>query len=385
MNFQFIDKDWYKEFSNAVSGTTDKIILISPFIQLAVVKELIGRSSVKIKVITRFNLREFYEGVSDLNALKYLVNRGAEIRGIKNLHAKVYIFDSSKAFITSANLTKAALKRNHEFGIVTENKEFISRAGSYFNSLWDNAGPSLTNKKLLKWEEKIDDVRRTGGRPNARHKFPDYGNDLGIPQETPETESSSTSPSQWFIKFFGTNSRRAPRSLLVIEQVSESGCHWACTYPKGKRPRQVKDTAIMFIARLVKDPGDILIFGRAVGSKHMPGRDDATDADIALREWKPKWPHYIRVRDAEFIAGKIGNGISMTELMETFKHDSFKSTARNMRMGKGNTNPKHAYSQQAAVELTSQAANWLNSQLDAAFKNHGKLSDADLESLDWPS
>ena len=45
-----------------------------------------------------------------------LLDAGASIRGIQNLHAKLYLFGTSRAIITSANLTEAALTRNQEFG-----------------------------------------------------------------------------------------------------------------------------------------------------------------------------------------------------------------------------------------------------------------------------
>ena len=80
---------------------------------------------------------------------------------------------------------------------------------------------------------------------------------------------------QAFVKFFGVSSNRASRSRSVLEEVQRSGCHWACTYPKGKRPRQVQDGALMFMGRLVKEPNDILIYGRAVGMSHQPGRSPA--------------------------------------------------------------------------------------------------------------
>jgi Asp-tRNA(Asn)/Glu-tRNA(Gln) amidotransferase C subunit len=55
-----------------------------------------------------------------------------------------------------------------------------------------------------------------------------------------------------------------------------------------------------------------------------------------------------------------------------------------MKLGHGNTDPRHAYLQQAAVELTPMAAEWLNEQLEGVLKYHGRLSEADLSKLDWP-
>ena len=69
----------------------------------------------------------------------------------------------------------------------------------------------------------------------------------------------------------------------------------------------------------------------------------APPEDIARRRWKEKWPRYIRVHHAEFVAGTMANGISLNELMDTLGSDSFASTQRNATRGTGNTDPRRAY------------------------------------------
>ena len=78
-------------------------------------------------MLTRFNLNHFYEGVSDFAALHALLRHGAEVKGVRHLHAKMYIFGKHQAFVTSANLTEAAINRNHELGFVTDEKEFFDQ------------------------------------------------------------------------------------------------------------------------------------------------------------------------------------------------------------------------------------------------------------------
>ena len=97
--------------------------------------------------------------------------------------------------------------------------------------------------------------------------------------------------------------------------------HWAAGYPTSKRPRNVKDNAVIFMGRLTRDPNDIRVFGWAIGMQHKRGRDDATLADIELRPWKEQWSRYIRVDRAEFVAGTMMNGVSLNELMDTLEAD----------------------------------------------------------------
>ena len=130
------------------------------------------------------------------------------------------------------------------------------------------------------------------------------------------------------------------------------------------------------------DEPDIRIFGRAVGMKHHPGRDDASAEAIKRREWREKYSNYIRVYKAEFVAGTIANGISLYELMDALGSDSFASTQRNAARGTGNTNPRRAYGQQPAVELSPQGISWLGERLQAAFDAHGKIPQDTLDQLD---
>ena len=41
--------------------------------------------------------------------------------------------------------------------------------------------------------------------------------------------------------------------------------------------------------------------------------------------------------------------------------------------------------QQASVELTPQALEWLNEKLERAFEQHGRIPPDVLEDLDWPA
>lgn len=186
-----------------------------------------------------------------------------------------------------------------------------------------------------------------------------------------------------FVKFLGRSDNRSPLSQSILDQLKDGGCHWALTYPAGKRPRQVKDGDVMFIALLTNEP-DIRVFGRAVASKHEPGRDDATHKEIQQRPWKDRWPHYIRVDQAEFLNGTIANGVSLNELMQALGANSFASTQENAVRGAGNTDPRSAYRRLAAVRLSPQGCAWLGERLQAAFDEHGTMPRNKLKKLDSP-
>jgi hypothetical protein len=186
-------------------------------------------------------------------------------------------------------------------------------------------------------------------------------------------------PPQTFIKFFGSNGMRADRSLSVVDEVKRSGNHMVCTY--SKRPISVRDGAIIFMGRLVSDPNDIVIYGRAIGSKHDPSRDNATKDDVALRPWRSRWSHYIRIHDPQFIDATLGDGVPLSELMDTLTWQAFASTSRNFHLGKGNQDPRRALRQQAAVELSEQGAKWVEDRLNLAFEKFGVVEKAIIRGI----
>lgn len=382
--FRLIDSDWGKVLGQALQFDGSSLRIVCPFIKKRAAKRLLSAGTGDIKVITRFNLLDFYNGVSDIEALRMLLNCGAQIRGIRNLHSKVYLFGSSRAIVTSANLTEAALSRNQEFGFVADNPEIISCCSDYISDLWSKAGPDLTMDRLEAWERKVTACLAKGGKTSKMTGLGDEGVDVGGTAPPIGTPSWVAEADQAFVKFFGISSLRAALSLTVTAEVKRAGCHWACTYPKNKRPRQVKDGDLMFMARLTKEPNDIIIFGRAVAMKHVPSRDDASEAEIQLRDFKEKWPHYIRVHHPEFVAGTLANGVSLNELMAALEENSFTVTQENAKLGAGNTDPRRAYMQQAAVRLSLEGMAWLNAKLEAAFVEHGRVPQAELDALDWP-
>ena len=386
MDFLLVDTGWDAIFERALHQDHSSLAIVCPFIQTRPAQRLLqlGRPN-PLRIITRFNLDDFSVGVSSIDALRTLLVNGAQIRGIKYLHAKLYIFGQTTAIMTSANLTAAALSRNHELGMVAEENEISARCNQYFERLWAGAGQDLQATTLDNWQRAVADERARGGCPRFASGLGDYGVDIGLPPTPIVLPGSMVEAEQSFVKFFGESNNRAVRNLAIFDEVRASGSHWACTYPLGRRPRAVQDDAVMFMARLVGNPVDSMIYGRARGLHHQDRYDDATAYDRQLRPWKDKWPHYIRVHHAEFLAGKLGDGVSFHKLMSELGPDSFTSTQRNASERSGNTDPRKACMQKPAMQLTRQSYQWLNDRLDEKFAQYGALAPGTTTQLDWPS
>ena len=263
--------------------------------------------------------------------------------------------------------------------MVCDDVEVLEECQRYFDNLWHRAGPDLNYCQAETWNQTITENHLTGGRPIKNGSLEDFGVDTGLVDTQQHIQRPNFSDaSQVFVKLLGMTDSRVPMSSPILEELSNGGCHRAVAYPRNKRPRSVEDGDVIFMGRLAEGP-DIRIFGRAVGMKYKPGRDDATEEDPQNR-----YPHYIRVHHGQFIAGAMGNGISLNELMKTLEEDSFASTQRNAAKNKGNTNPRLSLRQQAAVRLSDDGFRWLTEHLETAFEEKGMITQAELDSLDWP-
>ena len=385
-SIQLVGTGWDRVLTAAIRAYSSEVRIVCPFIKKRALKRLLLHRPDDVQVITRFNLADFADGVSDVEALRMLLDYGASVRGIQHLHAKLYLFGTSQAIITSANLTEAALTRNQEFGVVADDAAVIAACRDYFDELWSHASSAeLSRDKLDSWAKAVTGYRVAGGRPSRPKELGDFGADAGLAATPPVSFPAVVADAdQAFVKFLGKGDDRVSVDCATIEEIERAGCHWAVAYPANRRPQSVKDGAIIFIARFTNER-DIRIFGSAVGMKYHPGRDDASAEDISHRPWKEKWPRYVRVHHAEFVAGTMANGISLYEFMDTLESDSFASTQHHAAHGTANTDPRRAYMRQPAVELSSQGISWLGERLQAAFDEHGKVPQDTLDQLDWPT
>jgi hypothetical protein len=379
-DFRFVDSGWKKLFADAASLKRLNLKIICPFIQFNPISRLLNTGTLtSVRVITRLNAEDFLSGVSDPRALRLILENGGAIRCVKRLHTKLYIFNNKKAFVTSANLTDAALSRNYEFGIAIDNSKMVGSCSEYFEDIWLRAKSDLTFELLGLCEAEISNADAARQSSQNSKRLRDFGNDIGLP-----IEEAAFKPKTFdaYVKFFATGSRRRDPFTSIIDEVKRSGSHWAGTYPRNKRPRQVKDGSVMFMACIV--PNDILIYGRAIAISYKDGRDDASPADISLRNWKKDWPHYIRITDPEYISGTLSDGVSLRELMRSLGSKAFESTKRNAARGFGNTEPKKSIMRQPAVKLSGEGYDWVAMRLSEAILRHGKITGKSLRKLDKP-
>lgn len=387
MTIRLVDKAWGREITAALREDASELRIVCPFIKLGALERLLACKPKKIQIVTRFNLADFADGVSDIEALRKLLDAKAQVRGIKNLHAKLYLFGSSRAIVTSANLTRAALEHNHEFGLIANDKSFTQTCRKYFEDLWKCGKKNLSVRRIDDWDEKIIRFRRTNGQSLQKKDLKDFGEDASI-IDPPTIQSSKaiSCASQAFVKFLGSSRESdggsVPLSCPIIEEIERAGCHWAVCSPK--KPRQVQEGAVMFIARRVNQyqGTDYKIFGRAIARKYIDGRDDETGKDKKRYWWKKKYCRYIRVYDSLFVRGTMENGVSFSAMMDDLKFNSFASTQRRAAQGEKNINPRTSYMRQPHVELSKEGFDWINCRLEESFEKYGVIPQDEIDKID---
>ena len=123
---------WLAEHARACNS---RLLIGSPFVNDALLQltDLVPKSASRT-LVTRTDLRDFAVGASSLDTLCSLSKDGVSIRSLSRLHAKVYVFDSSVALVTSANATRAGMWRNFECGLgITDNATVSELAKSLLN------------------------------------------------------------------------------------------------------------------------------------------------------------------------------------------------------------------------------------------------------------
>ncbi|MCX5778740.1 MAG: phospholipase D family protein [Elusimicrobia bacterium] len=373
---EYLRDNWRTFFDQELVKST-RIRIISPFVGKTTIDWLLKKyASKNISLITRFNLNDFYEGVSQLDAIEALVKTGAYIRGIQGLHSKLYIFDDRTAIITSANFTEGGLVNNFEFGVTIEDVDGINNCVCYFDSLWSAGKHNVSLGEIESWKDEIKKKQQQYPNQKKHDSLADMGAKANRHKVKSAIGSNNTASNitKCYVKFIGSSNNRDTWNSQIVDIIKESGCNNTLHWPKGKRPNIISDNDIIYIARMTKEPNDYAIFGKAIAHAHDKTRDNVTDEDTKLYSWKKIWPHYIRVSNAVFIKGRLDNCLSLKNLMETFGSNSFASTLKNSQNNNGkNVDPRKSLRQQPGVVLSPDAAQWLNDHFNTAIEKQGSL------------
>lgn len=153
-----------RELINVARG---ELILASPYIKRAeadwVCDELreSGALAIDVRILTAVRTDSVLSGSLDIEALLvfHAVLSNATVINLPRLHAKVYLADCDRAFVTSANLTTPGLDANFEYGVTIDEQPVVAEVKSNLQA-YTKLGNVLTVATLRELGSTADELSR---------------------------------------------------------------------------------------------------------------------------------------------------------------------------------------------------------------------------------
>ncbi len=119
---RLLNRAWRNDLAAVATSARQSILIVAPFIKydeaVWFCKQL--RPGIDILTLANIDSEAISAAALDLSALRYLAEAApsATLIAVSNLHAKVFVADERAAIVTSGNLTRSALDRNLEYGVL---------------------------------------------------------------------------------------------------------------------------------------------------------------------------------------------------------------------------------------------------------------------------
>jgi hypothetical protein len=187
-----------------------------------------------------------------------------------------------------------------------------------------------------------------------------------------------------YIKFQGSNKNRFELFEKVIKEIERSHCYYGTAFSISRKPTIFTSNDTVYIARMTKEPNDYAIFGVATPIPYDDSRDQATPKDIEVGLRKAKYPCILRIKNPIFIDGRLRNCVLMSQIISIFGPQAFTRSASKQLLEEKYINPRLYLANQAFIELTEDASNWLKNKFELAVETNGHISETYLKSLPRP-
>lgn len=240
-----------------LKSTHDTIRIASAYVtDRGLAKEANGR---EMRLLLSLSPMDIISGATSIDTIEWMLDYGIKCRVLPDrprLHAKVYIFGTDRAVVTSANLTYNAFNSNIEVGVEVK-EEQVSQLTEWFDNLWDEASP-LYVADLKELRERTISLRQQYSKLQQKSKpirtrFSPKQSD-NIPMDP--LQYLFVTASQFFI--CNTDRKQGEQTVtggFVLEQAMHSRC-FATAWETFKYDKHMN---------LVK-PGDaIFMFAKGVG------------------------------------------------------------------------------------------------------------------------
>jgi len=261
--------------------------------------------------------------------------------------------------VGSANFTTGGFHKNHELSILSDNDTFLNKQlVDYFNDLVKEIPKEflLTFEQIEHEKNQVSSLRIE--RMDREYSFRKrYGAVLGKHSEKRE---------RIWLKFEGGSKDRLPMSERYCPLVTKELQNGATFYSPWKKPSKVKagDKIIMVKYCEASSP---YVVGRGI-SAGFSDTNHATDAMIAEHGWMEQYPYYHEFTSFQYIDAPISECIPLNDIIETLESDVYQNTI-GKQISKDRVRTWHR--QQAQLELTHQAMEYIDALLEEKFLFHG--------------
>lgn len=145
---------------NIIRQARESLFICTPYLKDYGVKVVTESAKVRrLKLLTNLDMPNVTGAGYDLSALLRLWDKfDLSVASLSKLHAKIYIVDSTYAFITSANLTRGGLRENYEYGIILSDEQMISQMTSDMSKYF-SLGNIFAREKVEEIKNDIEEIR----------------------------------------------------------------------------------------------------------------------------------------------------------------------------------------------------------------------------------
>ena len=138
----FDEQELQKELSISLSECKNSVVIFSAFIKKAAFQwfiDQVNEKKIEVVVVARWTLLDLLSGISDLEVYELCQSQGWTFKIDQRNHSKLYLIDSSFAFVGSSNLTGAGLglhsKSNFELSMKGNLSEIdLTKVNKYLDS-----------------------------------------------------------------------------------------------------------------------------------------------------------------------------------------------------------------------------------------------------------
>lgn len=396
MTIKIINRDFGGMFYNLLESTENEISIISPFIGLKTALSLTEwieqNPNIKCNIITRFNREEFIRGASSIEGLEHLVNAGANLFALQDLHTKLYIFDKHSVIMGSANFTFKGFYKNHEFGLYMENEpQFSNECQDYFNVLismiTSDGDWKITLERIIKERQLVNKIIKDRKGKEGLNEFNQakWGAKIDLEKQQDTTPqigehdfledaikgtASSTSRTGIWLKFEGTSENRINNNEVYLNRKRRINEYINRTFFP-VRPTGIKEGDLLFLTVVSKDKDNNevpIIVGYAKTSGYSENNKIDTN-DPKYIKWNNRFPYYVEFTSGKFLDTSIKHGISLIELYRELKNNVYPSTVNNPETRIESIKKRHH--QKSHLQITEYAGDYLLSKLENLFEKYG--------------